>query len=81
MNAIGTETDAVQYAPFHGGSFDWAEARFGPQPEGWLDLSTGITTRTPIHFASPPISVRQRLPEYWGNQRASKDGGETIWCL
>ena len=62
MNAIGRETDAVQDAPFHGGSLDWAEARFGPQPEGWLDLSTGINPNA-YPFRPPPVSVWQRLPD------------------
>ena len=62
MNAIGTETDAVQDAPFHGGSLDWAVAKFGPQPEGWLDLSTGINP-TAYPFRPPAVSVWQRLPD------------------
>ncbi len=62
MSAIGTETDVVRDAPFHGGSLDWAEARFGPQTEGWLDLSTGINPNA-YPFRPPPVSVWHRLPD------------------
>ncbi len=62
MNAIGTETEVFQDTPFHGGSLDWAETRFGPQADGWLDLSTGINPNA-YPFRAPPASVWRRLPD------------------
>lgn len=48
---------------FHGGSLSDAEAQFGPSPEGWVDLSTGIN---PNAYPNTQISVTalSRLPEF-----------------
>ncbi len=43
--------------PYHGGDLHWAERRFGPPAEGWIDLSTGIN---PWPYPMPDIS-----PEAW----------------
>ena len=46
----------------HGGKLLAAAARYGIEPAGWLDLSTGIN---PVGWPVPPIppAVWQRLPE------------------
>jgi len=46
----------------HGGALLAAAARYGIEPAGWLDLSTGIN---PAGWPVPPIpaAVWQRLPE------------------
>ncbi len=48
--------------PAHGGDLATAEARFGHQAEGWLDLSTGIS---PFSYPLPPIDPAgwRRLPD------------------
>ncbi|HUX30827.1 MAG TPA: threonine-phosphate decarboxylase CobD [Thiobacillus sp.] len=46
----------------HGGALLAAAARYGIEPAGWLDLSTGIN---PAGWPAPPVpaAVWQRLPE------------------
>jgi cobalamin biosynthetic protein CobC len=48
--------------PSHGGDLAAAEARFGRQPDGWLDLSTGIS---PFPYPLPQfdLSSCHRLPD------------------
>jgi cobalamin biosynthetic protein CobC len=48
--------------PTHGGDLAAAEARFGRQPDGWLDLSTGIS---PFPYPLPEVGLDycQRLPD------------------
>lgn len=48
--------------PLHGGDLAWASRVFGQPPEGWQDLSTGIS---PWAYPAPPVpaEIWQRLPE------------------
>lgn len=46
----------------HGGDLAAAEATFGPQPRGWLDLSTGINPR-PYDFGKVGAEAYSRLPQ------------------
>ncbi|HXP98414.1 MAG TPA: threonine-phosphate decarboxylase CobD [Telmatospirillum sp.] len=48
--------------PTHGGDLAAAEARFGRQADGWLDLSTGVS---PFPYPLPAVDLTycQRLPD------------------
>lgn len=46
----------------HGGSLEWAEARFGTPPGPWIDLSTGINPH-PYPLPDLPANLYHRLPE------------------
>lgn len=46
----------------HGGSLDWAEAKFGRPKAGWVDLSTGINPKA-YPFQVPPEAAWRRLPD------------------
>lgn len=53
--------DATRGAVHHGGDTDAARRRFGDPPDGWLDLSTGISP-WPYPFVPPASDAWSRLP-------------------
>lgn len=71
MNDYGREREISHDSPFHGGSLDWAEARFGFPVAGWLDLSTGINPNA-YPFQPPPESAWRRLPDVGSTDKLRK---------
>ena len=55
----------------HGGDIDWAERVFGRPPNGWLDLSTGISP-FPYPIEGLPVAAWTRPPDT-GADRALRE--------
>lgn len=66
VERLGPDMDAsskpAKTCLLHGGDLAAAEAVFGPHPQGWLDLSTGINPR-PYDFGKVGTGAHSRLPQ------------------